>query len=754
MPRYQLIMRTPPKLYGQLWKEAMPLGNGFTGAMLFGSVCEETLLVNRCDLWSGGKTEGFPDVHETLEKVRAYARQGNYDGVSEAYEEAFRAKGYEPEIEMPLPLAQIKLFQPIRKRVLKYRRILDMERGEAQVRWEDGGAAFERRAFVSRARDIVVFRQTCDAAFDIELEAGVYGKNELGLVLEPQTRLQRDELRFTAKTKEGMPFGLTVLVETDGTVTAGERLSVKGCTRLMLRAKAFVGPAEHKVLPEEGYDALLDEHARLHSELFHRAYVRLGAEEGTSNEELLLEAADGSLTPELIDKAWAFGRYLFLCGTAPDSEPFALYGLWHGEYRAMWSYHTNNENMQMMYWQAPGGGLAEFIPGMFRYFESKAPEFEEMAQKMFGCKGYFVPGCSSYSTTILQIIHPIMIHWIGAGGWLCQHFFDYYRYTGDRAFLKDRLLPFMEKVAAFYLDYMTLDDNGKYQIVPSVSPENTPLSLKTRDGVMVNEYIAVRNALMDYAIIKELLNSLLEAYEALGCGNEQADIIREALGRIPEYMVNESGAVKEWLAPELTDNNNHRHLSHLYPVFPGREYAHRPELPLYRAFEKAVDDRKRVGVSDQMNWSFLHMACIYARLGRGNDAENCIRDAVNTCMLGNLLTVSVDWRHMGGTVEMDVCPVQLDANLGLTAAVQEMLLYNAPDLVCLLPAVPDSWKQGSFALDIMQGRCEVQFDQQRLMAAVTLREDSIFRLEVPERYGCGQTVSGKKGETIRLTFTK
>lgn len=252
----------------------------------------------------------------------------------------------------------------------------------------------------------------------------------------------------------------------------------------------------------------------------------------------------------------------------------------------------------------------------------------------------------------------------------------------------------MIESARFYCDYVVRDGNGKIKIYPSVSPENSPANFIPEDGVvhLGHAMPAVYNATMDFAIIKELLHNLLSVKNEFPELCTEFEEWNQVLADMPPYQINEDGAVKEWMAPELKDFYCHRHMSHLYPVFPGNEIS-ADNQPLWKAFERAADLRELGG---QVGWSLVHMACIYARFGRSEDCANCIDLLVKGVTLPNLMMVSNDYRSMGATMEVgQFAPIQLDANLGYVNALQEMLFHAEPGRLSLLPACPARLQTGS-----------------------------------------------------------
>ncbi|MBD7969532.1 glycosyl hydrolase family 95 catalytic domain-containing protein [Paenibacillus gallinarum] len=503
------------------------------------------------------------------------------------------------------------------------------------------------------------------------------------------------------------------------------------------------------------YGELLAKHTELHQHLFRSAELDLddAADDSLSNEELLMGAYEGEAPMGLVRKLWAYGRYLFISGTSEHSKsPFGLYGLWGGDYRLIWGHNMANENVQMMYWHTAVGGLSHLNLSLFRYYNSLMDDFRNNATKLYGCRGIYIPAGTTPGMGVPNQIVPVIMNWTGAAGWLARHYYEHYRYTADMEFLLNDALPFMREALRFYEDFLVLGADGQYIIYPSVSPENTPENFMPQDGQQLAHPMPTAiNATMDIAIIKELLQNVIEASRNAGIHSGEIPHWERMLERLPSYIVNKEGAVKEWLHPAFEDRQNHRHLSHLYPVFPGQEVYREEQPELFEAFEKAVHQRK---LGAQSGWSLAHMSSIYARLGDGARALECLDILARSCLLNNGFTLHNDWRNMGVCMSMPAAPVQLDANLGWVNAVQEMLLYVSPQWIKLLPALPARWIRGSIhGWCIPGGNLSLTWDQ----AAGSFRAELIAsrqittKLQLPD-WITACKVHSRNGTVLRATM--
>ncbi|WP_036717816.1 glycosyl hydrolase family 95 catalytic domain-containing protein [Paenibacillus harenae] len=761
-----LVMSYPASWWRNMWREALPSGNGVIGASVFGGVQEETVLLNHAKLWHWGRKDELPDVSGTLAKTRGLMDEGRYAEASWQLAEALKERGYGTKLASRFPLAAIRLVMPCGSAFRAYSRTLAMDSGEITVGWTDGSRRFRRRLFVSRADDAIVYE------IDAGGESAVSG--EIGLALHPSDRWadtpEFKELEktaeagsdaegyawFAATNDDGTDYGAVMRVIPVG----GGRLEpfegtqrFSGAVRLRVLVKVFVMGERRRdwarlrdefaaLADGSSYDILLGRHTALHRPLYCSASLSLGddAQDVRSNERLLLDAYEGEASAALVRKMWAYGRYLFISGTsaAEESEPFGLYGLWGGDYRLVWSHNMANENIQMMYWHAPVGGLSELVPPLFRYYEGLMDDFRGNARKLYGCGGIYIPAGSTPGIGVPNQIVPVILNWTGAAGWLARHYYEHYRYTGDKRFLRESAIPFMRETLRFYEDFLVVDEDGLYKIYPSVSPENTPLNFMPADGrPLAHPMPTAINATMDIAIVKELLRHLIEASKETGGDSREEDKWGRMLERLPAYRLNGDGAVREWIHPAFDDRYAHRHLSHLYPVFPGQEVTRENDPGLFAAFEIAVQKRE---IGAQSGWSLAHMAAVYARLGDGDGSLECLDILSRSSLLPNLFTLHNDWRGMGVSMNMPTAPVQLDANMGWVNAVQEQLLQVSRDFVKLLPALPSRWKKGRLAgWRFHTGRVSVEWDREAgyFRAELTADRDTEVIVKLPDwAQGC------------------
>jgi len=388
----------------------------------------------------------------------------------------------------------------------------------------------------------------------------------------------------------------------------------------------------------------------------------------------------------------------------------------------------------MTYWQVLPGRMTELMLPVFDYYEKNIDDMRENARKLYGCRGIYLPAVSTPGGLKIDCISSHIINWTAGAGWLAQHYYEYWAFTRDNDFLVNRAFPFLREVGAFYEDFLVWKDD-KWHAYPSISPENR--SSTYRGGEEVDGMIQTSiDATMDIAIIREVFTHLIELGGAAGATSKEIDVWRRFLKGAPEYQSNESGAPREWLHEDFTDRDAHRHQSHLYPVFPGSELARSGEETL-KSYREGGLRRMTIGLASQTSWSLTQNACLLARVGDGENALKCLSLVSRSTLMENLFTVHNDWRGMGICLKMARAPFQIDANMGWTAAVQEMLLFSNLDRIDILPALPEQWAKGSIGLLATRTGVDVaiEWDMKKNNGKVELTaiRDVEFRLYLPDK---------------------
>lgn len=713
---HTLYMKYPASWWHDLWREGLVSGNGFIGACVYGGVKYETVMLSHHKLWHHGSAAELPDVSDAFQRQRALMNEGRFPEASWEIVNALRNQGYHAELESPFPAGDLQIEITPKSGFRDYVRGVNMDTGEVFSRWVDGSDFRSGSLFVSRADHMVIKRLQSDEGMQISVKLGVhrntgsggleqYGKHILeSMALEVSTPF----MVYTALDDKGKVFGAAakVLSASSAVTGSGDALIVGNSTDTLILLKVFadVDPRDREAAirraltdldrSDDSYDRLLARHEALHRPLYESAGFSLDAGDTChSNEELLLEAYGGHQSAEMIQKLWRFGRYLFISGTDENGDPFPLYGLWAGDYRLQWAHNMANENIQMIYWHTFTGNLPAFHKAFIRYFTDRIPAFRQNAEKLFGLKGLYMTAGTTPGVSVPTQVVPVIINWVSAGAWIAQHYVRYDLYMQDRTFFEESILPFLSEIAAFYEDFVTFDEHGGIRFFPSVSPENTPGNFMPPKHIQIPHPMPTTvNSTIDLAILKEFLTSMCLIAQKYPELQSRAEQWKRILSAVPPYRVNTDGAIREWQDERFTERYDHRHLSHIYPVFPGEEVNALCHSELLPAFEKAVSMRK---IDAQTGWSMAHMAAIYARFGKGGAAMECLDRMAQSCLTNSFLSLHNDWRGMNISLNMDPAPVQLDAIMGYVNAVQEMLLYASDGLISLLPAVPEAMNAGS-----------------------------------------------------------
>ncbi len=760
-----VYLNRPASIEKDMWKDALPIGNGITGALFFGAIAEETVIITRHDLWhSCGTPKPLSNISYCIIDMREHIDRGDFHGANDILYKKLDECGQNTGNAEPFPLGALSLNYICKNGSFfkHYRRGIDLEHAITFTEWKDKYGKHRRRAFVSSENGLLYIRIQCDSSIAYTLGFNTYKKEKSIFKNDKSSVDPKRGLIFFSAECDGASFGGALSVETtDGTISAS------GNDTLDIKARSFtikLGTFA-KEAPENAFSSLkklladspdfesaLSTHSVKFSAEFNRTQIELTSINDEiilkSNRELIDIAYDKVAPSALYEKLWKYARYLFLSGTAKGSNPFSLYGIWFGDYALCWSQNVLNENIELIYEHTLCGGLAERLREFIHYFYKMIPEAQELASKVYGCRGIYLPAYThpetidGKNTLELSPSVPVISGWISAAGWVSLYFYKYYKYTHDVELLNHEILPFMLEAARFYADYAVLDATGKVKLYPSVSPENTPGNLMPPQFKENFDHVCPisENATMDIAIMKSLIKNLLELLDAPEClmivDRDELSALRKLREKFPDYMVNSDGAVKEWTSERLSDFYMHRHFSHLFPVFPGNEITLESDPKLFKAFRRAIELRPH---GAQSGWSFSHVASIWARFGDGEKALENLDLLIKGCLLDNFFTLHNDWRHMGASVEMTLSPVQLDALMGLSGALQEMLLFYSDGNIRLLPSCPKRFRiVKASGLRIPEGSVSFSADSEKVDVEIIL--ESACKVNV----SCGKLTKSLK----------
>jgi hypothetical protein len=542
---------------------------------------------------------------------------------------------------------------------------------------------------------------------------------------------------------EGIAY---VLAQGGSSTPQGDALAVAGADQVLvfIDIRMLYDPAQSQIEASKthmaglkaDYQALLKRHAAIHGQLFNRVRMDLGGgnDRQLTTEELLAKSTNQQLNNALIEKEFDAGRYNIISATG--ELPPNLQGLWGGTYVPGWaSDYTHNGNVPSAIASTLMGNTPELMLAYTSYIESIVPWLEINAKHMFGARGVVLP---SRSTTngFNNALAPDFAggFWVGGAAWAAHFFYDYYLYTGDRKFLAEHALPFMQKAGLFFEDYLYVGADGKYVFSPTQSPENFPKNTHSQGTF---------NATMDIAAAKELFNNLIKASETLGTNRDKIPLWKSMLTKMPDYLISEEGYVKEWATPKLTDDLNHRHSSQLYALYDGipDEIANTPSLKaaFTRMIELKLTRHWSGNTSGFMSFGLVQLGQASTSLGEPGLAYQSLIPLVNRYWLNNLASM-----HNHKSL------FNMDISGGMPAVIIKMLVASDPGHIQLLPAVPAAWPAGEIQGVLCRGQITItrlKWQQNLIQVSLLSALDQTLRLDAR---GTSQQVTLTAGKEITL----
>jgi alpha-L-fucosidase 2 len=681
------------------WMEGLPLGNGQIGAMVMGYPFRERICFNHEDIWRKIDDRKTIPVFQHLAQIRKKLLDGDWekggklllDKLQPSLSKACAMAEYQPACDLALCLDSCFPAE-------NYIRSLDLSKGIAEVSYSEGKIKHTRSCFVSAPDNVFVMRLQADRKKAIS--GSILLEREASPDCKIHSHVKNNILYWDAKLCKGPFFNARVeIICKNGAVSIApenDKIIFSHADEVFILIYISVGKnIKNNSHPagKRNYKKMLKRHVDDHEKIYNRVFFSLNSsrkEKKQTTDCLLHSAFAGFQGKHLYELMFKMGRYLMIAGSRPGSKAMHLQGIWNNQLHPPWQsdYHLDM-NLQMNYWLAESTNLSEFAFPLFDLVQTFMHDGEINASHFYGCRGVLFPiACAGES----KMLPGPWVAWTGSAGWLAQHFWRHYEYNLDRDFLEATAYPYMKKVAEFYEDFLIKDHEGRYMAIPSLSPENTPAE---RGEWQPHKTICI-NSTMDIAIIRELMGNLIEASSLLGLDLEKRKKWQEISDNLPEWPIDKNGILKEWSSETNMDNHNHRHFSHLYPLFPGNMFTEEDSPELFKAAAKALYAREANGYADNAGWSYPYMALFHARLGDGNKALQCLNYLARSCMMDNLLTIHNDWRHQGYTLywKLGDRAFMIDAILGAAAAISEMLLQSANGLIKILPALPESWDRG------------------------------------------------------------